>query len=541
MAHALRTFLLLAAAIFPANAQSLGLAAIKPKPAAETSNYTATSTSSEVEAFCDQMPVASGLVRRLSLGKSHEGRDIPLLLIADPPIATREEAVERLQLPDTLLVLAIGNIHAGEVDGKEALMMLSRDLALGRRPVLQNLILAVVPNYNPDGNERLSTTNRPGQDGPEKGQGQRENALGLDLNRDGIKLDAPETRALFKFITQWDPHVFIDAHTTDGSFHRYIMTTDGPKNPAGNAAIIEYSRDRFFPALFERFRKVNSAQGWDAFFYGNFEAEFGPGGLPEAPRTHTRWESFPAEPRYLTTCLGLRSRLSILTESYSYAPYKDRVLAQYSFIKCALEQLASEATAIRTMLKKADETTTAAHPDDLPIRTRLAPAPDKVTIKGFIEKIENGRSVPTLEAQEYSVTHFNRFEGTHTVKRPLGYVLSPQCPKEVIERLTLHGIAFERITEPKTYNLSSFTITQAKPASRPFQNRVLIRVDADVTPAAPVTVEPGSIVISTAHPLGNLIVLMLEPCSEDGLATWGFFDEFLKADEKPFPVRRVER
>ncbi|MCX5688795.1 MAG: M14 family metallopeptidase [Planctomycetota bacterium] len=541
MAHALRTLLVLAAATFSASAQLNGLPAIKPEAAAETSKYTATSSSAQVETFCDQMPTASGLVRRLSLGKSHEGRDIPLLLIADPPVSNREEAMERLRMPDTLLVLAIGNIHAGEVDGKEALMMLSRDLAMSRKPLLQNIILAVVPNYNPDGNERLSTTNRPGQDGPSLGQGQRENALGLDLNRDGIKLDAPETRALFKFITQWDPHVFIDAHTTDGSFHRYIMTTDGPKNPAGNAAIIEYSRDHFFPALFERFRKANSAQGWDAFFYGNFEDEFGPGGLPEQPRTHTRWETFPAEPRYLTTCLGLRSLHSILTESYTYAPYKDRVQAQYSYIKCALEQLASEAPAIRTMLQKADETTAAAHPDDLPIRTRMTSAPDKITIKGFIEKIEKGRSVPTLEAQEYSVTHYNRFEGIHIVKRPLGYVLSPQCPKEVIERLTLHGIAFEQITEPKTYNLSSFTITQSKPASRPFQNRVLIRVDADVTPAAPVTVEPGSIVVSTAQPLGNLIVLMLEPCSEDGLATWGFFDAFLKADEKPFPVRRVER
>ncbi len=96
------------------------------------------------------------------------------------------------------------------------------------------MILAVAPIYNTDGNERVSKTNRPGQVGPEEGMGQRANARGLDLNRDFIKLEAPETRGLVKFFNDWNPHLFIDTHTTNGSHHRYTITYEGPKNPAGD-------------------------------------------------------------------------------------------------------------------------------------------------------------------------------------------------------------------------------------------------------------------------------------------------------------------
>ena len=135
-----------------------------------------------------------------------------------------------------LIALAIGNIHAGEVCGKEALPILAREiLATPHHPLLEDMVFALAPIYNADGNERVSKQNRPGQIGPEEGMGQRANARGLDLNRDFIKLEAPETRALVQFFNTWKPHLFIDTHTTNGSYHRYTITYEGPKNPAGDS------------------------------------------------------------------------------------------------------------------------------------------------------------------------------------------------------------------------------------------------------------------------------------------------------------------
>ena len=198
---------------------------------AERSGFKATARHAEVVALCEALAKSSPLIRLTELGKSGEGRSLPLMIVSNPPVATPEEA----KASGKLVVFLFGNIHAGEVDGKEALPMLVRDLvARPDHPLFKQLILAVAPIYNADGNERVSKDNRPGQVGPEEGMGQRENAQGLDLNRDFMKLDAPETRALVRFLNAWDPALTIDTHTTNGSHHRYTITYEGPKNPAGD-------------------------------------------------------------------------------------------------------------------------------------------------------------------------------------------------------------------------------------------------------------------------------------------------------------------
>ena len=192
-----------------------------PRTVAESSGYRATSLHADVVGFLDSVAAAApDAARRITLGASTEGRELAALVLARPPIesahAWQSEHGERL------LVLAIGNIHGGEVDGKEALLSLARDIAMGEhRDLLNDLAIVILPNYNPDGNERIGPDNRRGQKGPADGMGVRHNAMGLDLNRDFIKADAPETRALITFAREWDPHLFIDAHTTNGSYHLY--------------------------------------------------------------------------------------------------------------------------------------------------------------------------------------------------------------------------------------------------------------------------------------------------------------------------------
>jgi hypothetical protein len=169
-------------------------AAEKLPTVAESSDYKATSTSAQVVAFCDTLAqMYPQVVYRTSLGTSHEGREIPLMILSHPRVQDPQEARKRARSQEQLIFLAIGNIHAGEVDGKEALLAFARDLATQaaanpNRSLLSNCVFVVVPNFNPDGNDRFAKDNRPGQVGPEDGQGQRQNAQGFDLNRDFIKL-----------------------------------------------------------------------------------------------------------------------------------------------------------------------------------------------------------------------------------------------------------------------------------------------------------------------------------------------------------------
>ena len=160
----------------------------------------------------------------------------------------------------------MANIHAGEVDGKEALLMLARDLALAQdKALLEQLVIVFAPIFNADGNERLGN-HRPEQAGPPQ-VGTRDNAAGLDLNRDFVKLETPEVRALVKFLNDWNPAVVIDCHTTNGSHHRYTLTYEGGRCPAGDPKIVDFTRDKLLPAAG---KLLEERTGFKSYFYGNF-------------------------------------------------------------------------------------------------------------------------------------------------------------------------------------------------------------------------------------------------------------------------------
>lgn len=490
---------------------------------AELSDYKATARYEEVVALMDRMAAASPLVKRFSIGKSVEGREIPAMVIADPPVATPEEA---RRVGDKLVVLAFGNIHAGEVDGKEALPMLARELILTpKHPMLKDLIVILVPIYNTDGNERVDKANRPGQMGPEEGMGIRENAEGLDLNRDFIKLDAPETVGLVRLLNQWDPAVIIDTHTTNGSNHRYLITHAGPKAPAGDQGIVALTREKLLPGVDAAMKNL----GINTFPYGNFA-----GGK-------TRWETFPAQARYSTTYFGLRGRIGILSEGYSYAPYKDRVLGTLAFVREIFLWTAANKGEVKRVISEADQRAIeqGLEPGEAPaiaIRSKAAIAGEKVAVLGFVEEERDGKVVATDQHAEFQCELWDRFESALSVNLPYAYLIRPEM-SVAIERLQRHGVQVEELREDIELDVEAPIIRGMTQAEREFQKHRTITLDVR-TEASSRRVPAGTIVVRTSQKLGRLAAYLLEPMCEDGLATWNFFDGALD-EGREFPVARV--
>ncbi|MCH6548029.1 MAG: hypothetical protein IH798_06235 [Gemmatimonadetes bacterium] len=302
-------------------------------------------------------------------------------------------------------------------------------------------MLLIAPIYNADGNERISLTNRPRQHGPIGGMGQRPNAQGLDLNRDHMKLDSPEARSLVAMMNAYDPHVGIDLHTTNGTRHGYDLTFSPPLHPNTHPLVRDYAQNVLLP----RVRAKLLQSGMKIFPYGN-----------SGPRDGaTAWSTFSHEGRYVTNYGGLRNRIAILSEAYSYASYRDRVLATRDFVRHCFQYAAAHKDEIAALLEAARQRTidagkTPRTDDMVPIRTTLAAFDQPVTIEGFVEETEDGRTVATDQARSYEVRHFGRFESALSVRRPFAYLFPAALTgisAGIVEKLQQHGIEVEELRE----------------------------------------------------------------------------------------------
>src|SRR3954462_14460810 len=308
---------------------------------AERTDYRQTSSYADVLAFLDSLRLKTSDIRVGNLATSPEGRAVPYVIASRPLVVGPAEA-QRSGKP---VIYLQANIHAGEVEGKEAAQMLLRDLTVGPlRTLLDKVVLLVTPIYNTDGNERWAPgeQNRPGQNGPEP-VGQNPNGQGLNLNRDYVKMEAPETRGSAGLILQWDPDLFMDLHTTNGSYHGYVLTYAPGLNPNSNPAS-DFVRDRVLPSLRQRMQQRYKQA---TFSYGNFRNQ-DPDSLIQG------WETYDARPRFGTNWMGLRGRLAILSEGYSNADFRSRVSATYHFVHEVLELAAEQTAAIKAAIRDSD-------------------------------------------------------------------------------------------------------------------------------------------------------------------------------------------
>lgn len=503
-----------------------------PRTRAERSGYTETSTYADVVAFLDSLAARGVPVRVSSLGSTTEGRAIPLVVASRPRALTPEEAA-RSGRP---VVYLQGNIHAGEVEGKEAIQALLRDLLLDPRPTaLDSVVVVAVPIYNADGNERFGpqAENRSEQNGPER-VGVRPNAQGLDLNRDYVKAEAPETRAALAAFEAWRPDVFVDLHTTDGSYHGYALTYAPSLTPAAGEAGAA-ARDGWLPELRRRMR----VRGWETFDYGNFSQRYGADVNTDTVREG--WFSYDHRPRFGTNYVGLRGRISLLGEAFSHDPFERRVRSTYDFAREVLSLAAARAGELRARR----ETWSPRPGDSVALRavlTRtpyvgdvisedLAPAdPSLPRDPGLHPEIRRTGRFRTLRIPVY-----DRFDATLRRVLPQAWIVAPGN-EAAVETLRRHGVRVEPVSGAREMEVEAFVLDSVSFAARPFQGHREASVAGRWTRGRRTV--SGGWIVPAAQPMGVVAAYLLEPESDDGLATWNAFDAAL-APGREFPVLRV--
>lgn len=520
--------------ILAVHAQS---AAVKSRP--ELTNYEETSRYDDVRRFFDELQKQSPLMRVESFGHSHEGRDLPLIILADPPTAQPRDA----KASSKPVVFVLANIHGGEVEGKEAAQHLARRILTGDlRPLLDQLIILLAPIYNADGNERISLENRTEQNGPIGGVGQRENAQDLDLNRDYIKLEAPETKALIRLFNRWDPHLTVDLHTTDGSYHGYPLTYSIPLNPAVDARLLAYHRDTMMPALNQA---MLARHKFRTYYYGNFS---GPAPKPGEPETRT-WRSFTPQPRIGQNYLGFRNRLTILSEAYTHLAFRRRIEATEAFVEEIFKFAATHSQEIRQLTRRLDEETIrrglSGPALQLGVEFEMRPLPKPVELLvGEVTRLKNPRSgkemIAMVEDQTTPVKmlDYGMFTATRSVPAARVYLFRrDEKLAPVLEKLLAHGIAVEELTAPFENEVERFVIQSVNKAKGSFQNHHEVRLTGHSSKET-VAFPAGTVLVRAAQPLGMLAACLLEPESDDGLVTWNFLDAYLETG-KIYPIYKL--
>ena len=497
------------------------------KTRAERTDYAETSRYDDVQAFLKAVADASPeTIHLATFGYSFEGRPLPLAVAGN----VGDARPESVAASGKTRVYIQANIHAGEVEGKEAALELLRSIAAGEHAAwLDSMVLLIAPVFNADGNERVNLANRPEQHGPVGGMGQRANGQELDLNRDHMKLDSPEARSLAALLTRYDPHLAIDLHTTDGTRHAYHLTYEPPLHPNTPGGIVDFLRKELFP---EVTRVIKAREGWDLHYYGNV-----PG---HSSRFERGWYISEHYPRFNNNYIGLRNRPAILSEAYAYLTFEERIRATRRFVEEVLNFIQARGERVRRLSQDADAASVVGR--ELALRAELerSPVPVEILMGATAEERNPYTGATMLRRLDVRspemMPEFVTFRPTETTRAPNAYLVPPALA-EVLDRLRAHGVRFSPLPSASVMKFERFRITRSSAAERAYQKHNERTLEGNWE-AAEQEVPAGTLVVPVAQPLGRLSFSLLEPRSDDGLATWNFMDQALKGAEF-YPVTRI--
>ena len=481
----------------------------------EKTGWNETAPYAEAVEISHRLERASRLVKVLEIGTTPEGRTMIALVVSKDRAFTPEAAART----GKVVILIQSGIHAGEIEGKDTVLMLIRDMVVTKKFAswLDHAIFVAIPVFNVDGHEYFSPYHRPSQNGPAS-TGLRANAQRLNLNRDYIKADTPEMRIWLRLFNSWMPDFHIDNHVTDGSDMQYDVTWDMARNqdlaePAG-----AWVRDRFVPELDKRM----AADGHLVAPYGALRNVNG--------KREFFMEVF--SPRYSHLYAAVQNRPSLLVESHSLKAAKTRAWAHYDIMRHSIDTILLDPEGLRRAVRTADEEMAAragnrsAPPVYLAgkVSDQSRPLVYRALKTGpYQSEVTGGRVTRYLaEPDDLETVIHDRIDTTVEAQMPLGYLV-PAAWSGVAELLKLHGVEMERTAkaldqEFETYRFGSVRFQGAS-------NEGHVTIDFEARPVKEkIFVAAGSYWVPLKQRRARLIMAMLEPQAPDSLARWGLMN-----------------
>ena len=486
---------------------------------AERSGFVQTGRYDEVDALCHAFAKAHPReVRCFGFGRTPQGRTM-WALAASQSGALTPEAARKKQLPVTLIQ---GGIHAGEIEGKDGGFLALRE-QLAQPGALKNQVLMFVPVFNVDGHERFGAWNRPNQRGPEQ-MGWRVTAQNINLNRDYMKADAPEMQAMLGLVRAWDPLVAVDLHTTDGAQFQHdiavmvepVQSGDVPLRVAGRSW-----RDGVIAAL--------AAQGAQPLpFYPSFLKD-------DDPSSGIRDSVSP--PRFSTGYFVLRNRLGMLVETHSWRDYPHRVKLMRQTVDAVLAQVAQHG---REWLRTAHEADArAANLGDYALSWKATDEAREIEFRGYAyTRTMSDISGALMTRYDESKPEIWRMPlRDHLVPDLVrsapgaGYLVPAEHADWVAQKLTQHGVRFERLAQGRTaLPVQAYRATSVKRDATTTEGRQRFMLQGQWA-AETRELPPGSLFVPAAQPLSALAMQLLEPDAADSLASWGRFATAFESKE----------
>lgn len=482
----------------------------------ERSGCMATPGYEQTITYCKKLADASPFIKYTSFGTSPQGRDLPLMIIDMDSMFTPQQ----VKKSGKAVLFVEAGIHSGEIEGKDAMLMLLRDMVIHKKNIelLDHVTILFIPIFNVDGHERSSPYNRINQNGPEE-MGWRTTSTNLNLNRDFLKADQPEMIAWHKLFQKWLPDFFIDVHTTDGADYQYVLTyameTHGNMDPG----LTEWVEDHYLPEMTEKMEKA----GFPVFEYVAFRRWFD-------PRSGLRTGAAP--PRISQGYMALQNRPGLLVETHMLKPYRERVESTKAIIEITLEILNKDFENLIRLNHQADAYAASDEFLQDPLAVKFERSDEDsvmVKFKGVEYDIEkstltegNWYRYQSDEPREYLLPFFNSIIPETEIKLPYAYIIPPQWT-EVIERLKLHGVNYIPLQQSAEIPVELYRFKNPGWQNFPYEGRFPMRnIEYDILNQE-VEYPKGSVLIPVNQRTSRVIAHILEPAAEDSYVYWGFF------------------
>lgn len=489
----------------------------------EKSQFLKTPGYAETIEFCKKLDIASPILHYTTFGKSPEGRDLPLL-IADRNGNFTPEAVRK---SGNAVLLIEACIHAGECDGKDAGLMLLRDLAIYKKDIklLDHISILFIPIFNTDGHERFGPYNRINQNGPEE-MGWRTTAQNLNLNRDFLKAETPEMKAWLKLYNNWLPEFFVDCHVTDGADFQYTMTYALETKGNMEKNLSDWTKNVCEPYLVSEMKK----SGFPVFPYVEFRNWHDPrSGLTLGV----------APPMLSQGYCAVQNRPGLLIETHMLKPYKARVSGTYTMLTHMLEVLNKEFKNLQTLETKADAYTSGEQFREKPFAVSYSESfadSTQIEFLGFEYTIDTSDLTGGLwfkydnqKPTVWQLTLFPNCIADKFVSLPEAYLIPKQCIS-VIENLKIHGVKMTSLSREISCNVKITRFRNVRWSQQSYEGHHKLTYtlgDTIVRRSFPA----GTMLVDMNQRTARVIAHMLEPASPDSYAAWGFFDAYLEQKE----------